>query len=284
MSQGHPTPFLDLSKRISAISRFEQVLTYFENNNDDINIGYYDKVKLVKFTYEYACNQSSRDLIVLVALCRMGIIDSDDYHVNLDDACLRDTLKAGLYRFANNLLQNFFLPLKALAGEKARPSSPRVLDNHSGSRKCMNRALLNMIHHGLLKTITDGDIEGPKNALTLRTSLRDAFKRFRIFFDPVEDKEDTYVIKAFPPGIPGLPVTRNLSSFNGGNDDLPDPRLLAAHRDIGHILYLSATRPLVGGEAQADEFTEGNSPGLKHEGTDMFGHTWVKLRPVRVKI
>ncbi|KAM0228891.1 hypothetical protein ACHAPO_010415 [Fusarium lateritium] len=370
MNPEHPTPFLDLSKRASAISRFEQVLTYFENHNDDINIGFYDKVKLVKFTYEYACNQSSKDLIVLVALNRMGIIDSYDYHVNLDDVDLRNALKAGLYRFANNLLQNFFIPVKAWAGEKARPSSPRFFDDFSlgedrmswemqflrdcfqressqGDRlrlgcllrdryRCVisrafdehqgsllygvsgkgrvtdngkrvyspvpdrfdkleiahilppfiftdgwsekpgsgsvNRGLLNMIHHGILKQrIMDNDIESIKNALTLSPSLRDAFSQFRIFFDPVEDEEDTYVIKAFPPGINGLPVKRKLSdsyvfvddlddhsikrtisAANVWGDDQPDPRLLAAHRAIGHILHFSATRSPAGGEVQAD--------------------------------
>ncbi|KAG8671062.1 hypothetical protein FPOAC2_04380 [Fusarium poae] len=334
MDHGHPTPFTSEANRVSAIRRFHQIITYFENNNDDIKIGYYDKLKIVKFTYEYACNQSSKDLLVLVALGHMGVLYSSDDNVDLENATLRDALQAGLNRFANLLLEAFFLPLKASTGEMAQRSPPYNLDivsegdshtfsemlyrlhrlhrlqrvclmrdqhrcvisgvfdaheaflryrtygercvDDDGKRlygpipnsfdkleiaqilphsfffqrgsfsrdlesgKCMQRAILNMIHHGLFKTIEDAS---PKNALTLSASLHQAFSQFRIFFDPVEGEEDTYEIKAFPPGIRGLPVKRKLSVFYGEEDDLPDPGLLAAHRAIGHILHLSTTSP-----------------------------------------
>lgn len=104
-------------------------------------------------------------------------------------------------------------------------------------------AILNMFDYNIVDLIEGSNIDRPRNALTLTHSLHRFFGDFQVFFNPVPGEEaHTYQINTFlPPTIlRGLvPVTRTLFLTESRNIDPPLPRLLALHRAIAHILYLS---------------------------------------------
>jgi len=104
-------------------------------------------------------------------------------------------------------------------------------------------AILNMFDHGVVDLIDGNDIDRSRNALTLTHNLHRFFGDFEVFFEPVAGQLHTYQIRSFlPSGITRglLPVTRTLFLTESRIIDPPLPRLLALHRAIAHILYLSA--------------------------------------------
>ncbi|KAK4194462.1 hypothetical protein QBC40DRAFT_290706 [Triangularia verruculosa] len=101
--------------------------------------------------------------------------------------------------------------------------------------------ILNMFDNGVLHLIEGSDIDRPRNAITLTSTLHASFGSFHLFFEPVPDKENTYRIQSFrsPLLLRNLPVVRELFLTEDRNIEPPSPRLLALHRAIGHILHLS---------------------------------------------
>jgi hypothetical protein len=103
-----------------------------------------------------------------------------------------------------------------------------------------------MFDHGVAHLIGGTDIDRPRNALTVTHQLRLLFGNFKVFFEPVQDGQQshTYDINSFlHPSIArtlDLPVTRTLYHINTSTIDTPLPRLLAVHRAIAHVLHLSA--------------------------------------------
>ncbi|PTD05662.1 hypothetical protein HYE67_000313 [Fusarium culmorum] len=51
---------MTLTERASAIDRFYQIITHFNN----IKPNQYDRVKLIRFTYEYSSDQLSQDNVL----------------------------------------------------------------------------------------------------------------------------------------------------------------------------------------------------------------------------
>lgn len=104
--------------------------------------------------------------------------------------------------------------------------------------------ILNMFDTDAAHLIDGPEIDRPRNALTLTSSLHQFFfGDFQIYFELVNGPPNTYRIDTFLP-YPALnnllPVTRSLSVTEGRTIDPPSPRLLAVHRAIAHILHLSA--------------------------------------------
>lgn len=103
-----------------------------------------------------------------------------------------------------------------------------------------------MFDMGVAYLIEGGEIDRPRNALTLTAYLHQFFGNFNVFFEPVDDDQQphTYRIGSFLPRSaiqnPSLPVTRTLYLAENRTIDPPSPRLLAVHCAIAHILHLSA--------------------------------------------
>ncbi|KAI3320936.1 hypothetical protein HD806DRAFT_537590 [Xylariaceae sp. AK1471] len=106
-------------------------------------------------------------------------------------------------------------------------------------------AILNMFDSGVVYMIEGGDIDRPRNALTLTRDFHVYFGEFKIFFEPVLDSQPhTYRMNSFLSRLllrdPAFPLTRTLHLSEDRTIDPPSPRLLALHSAIAHILHLSA--------------------------------------------
>ncbi|KAM3496754.1 hypothetical protein MY10362_009875, partial [Beauveria mimosiformis] len=100
--------------------------------------------------------------------------------------------------------------------------------------------ILNIFDSDVTHLINGVDVDRPYNAITLTLSLHRAFGNFDLYFTPITDRPHTYKIRSFQGiGYRMLPVTRALYLTADHGIDPPSPRLLALHRAIGHILYLS---------------------------------------------
>ncbi|KAI1269296.1 hypothetical protein F5Y18DRAFT_180688 [Xylariaceae sp. FL1019] len=104
------------SQRASAKHKFYRITEHFEANDSSSNTQY-SPSRLVRLTYEYALSEESRDNFLraffqAMALSLEGDIDSDI-----------EELRSPFFGFADYLLDNFFLPLKA-STKKTPQSSP----------------------------------------------------------------------------------------------------------------------------------------------------------------
>ncbi|EFY85509.1 hypothetical protein MAC_08456 [Metarhizium acridum CQMa 102] len=103
--------------------------------------------------------------------------------------------------------------------------------------------ILNMFDNDVVPLIEGPEIDRPRNALTLTSSLHFFFSGFEIFFEPLKDMPNTYKIDTFLPYAALnnlLPKTRTLFVTEQRTIDPPSARPLAIHRAIAHILHLSA--------------------------------------------
>ncbi|KAM0365043.1 hypothetical protein ACHAPK_009946 [Fusarium culmorum] len=111
------------SSQSPAKRRFDQIINHFGSEDDGRGPGRdtYDRVKLVSLTYEHSTNEKSKDkfLAVFFGFAGLPITDED---INFDDPTRRDELRASLDNFADYLLDNLFLPLKASTKKTPQPS------------------------------------------------------------------------------------------------------------------------------------------------------------------
>lgn len=100
-----------------------------------------------------------------------------------------------------------------------------------------------MFDRGVVHLIDGIDIDRPRNALTLAPLMHSHFGAFRIYFEPIQNQDNTYRFESFLTAPQNrslsLPVTRTLYVTENRTIDPPSPRLLAVHRAIAHILHLS---------------------------------------------
>ncbi|EGE02765.1 hypothetical protein TEQG_01802 [Trichophyton equinum CBS 127.97] len=78
--------------------------------------------------------------------------------------------------------------------------------------------------------------------MTLNPTAHLVFGGFDIFLEPVDSQEHTYYVKSLKSAISlafGLPVPPCLFISDDRSIEPPSPRLLALHRAIAHILFLS---------------------------------------------
>lgn len=102
--------------------------------------------------------------------------------------------------------------------------------------------ILNILDNGVIHLIEGQDVDRPRNAMTLTPTLHDAFRRFRVYFEPVSGQDHTYRIQSFLHRlvIRELPVIRTLHLAKNRTAEPPSPRLLALHSAIVRILHLTA--------------------------------------------
>ncbi|KAI1272767.1 hypothetical protein F5Y07DRAFT_286290 [Xylaria sp. FL0933] len=318
---------LSESQRAFAKHEFYRIADQFEGNNG-APTAQYSPARLVRLTYEYALSEASRDNFLRAFFHAMDLSLEDQGHDDLED------LRSPFFGFADYLLDNFFLPLKASTKKTPQPSPayhsavervqggsvlslPGTPDRLSALRgACLIRdrhrcvisrkfdlreaadrmrkagndaldddgnllredensvdvlevahilphslvktdagselspskqaalAILNMFDGGVVHLIEGTDIDRPRNALTLTTTLHSLFGDFQVFFEPLPSQLHTYRIDSFYPRIllrdPAFPITRTLYLSDHRTIDPPSPRLLALHRAIAHILHLSA--------------------------------------------
>ena len=100
-----------------------------------------------------------------------------------------------------------------------------------------------MFNDSVVYLIKDTNIDRPRNVIILTHDFHQLFGGFKVYLEPKGSKPHTYYINSTYIGILRhriFPVDRTLSLTNTRTINPPSPRLLAIHRAIALILYLSA--------------------------------------------
>ncbi|KAF4979686.1 hypothetical protein FZEAL_4145 [Fusarium zealandicum] len=113
---------LSKAHRVSALRRFYQVINYFDSNDNKRGPDQYDRVKLVRLTYEYSISQVSKDNVLIAAFDFLKLSISSEEDINFEDVTYRLEMQSHLYEFADYLIDNFFLPLKASTKKTPQPT------------------------------------------------------------------------------------------------------------------------------------------------------------------
>ncbi|KAI0517422.1 hypothetical protein F5B22DRAFT_124758 [Xylaria bambusicola] len=327
------TEGLSTIQRADAKRRFYRIVNHFLPDSEidsSARSQTYSPPRLISLTYQYALSDEARDnflraffLSVDLPIVRDGTGDDGD----------PEALRSSVFAFADYLMDQFFLPLKASIKKTPQPSpvfhsaiekvqgGPRtfagtpdrlsalrgaclIRDHHrcvishsfdsSEAQARMDKAgetnaldddgnllyqdpnrpgplevahiiphslmkvdanhelspskkaalaILNMFDTGVVHLIEAGDIDRPRNALTLTRPFHVHFGEFKIFFEPVADSQPhTYRIDSFLSRyiLPEFPLTRTLYLSENRTIDPPSARLLALHRAIAHIIHFSA--------------------------------------------
>ncbi|KAJ8122692.1 hypothetical protein ONZ43_g1170 [Nemania bipapillata] len=113
----NPTAAIPLSdsQRASAKHKFNLITEHFEVDNGSLNTQY-SPSRLVRLTYEYALSEESRDnfLRAFFQATALSIEGNDDSDI--------EDFRSPFFGFADHLLDNFFLPLKASTKKTPQPS------------------------------------------------------------------------------------------------------------------------------------------------------------------
>ncbi|KAI0141776.1 hypothetical protein GGR57DRAFT_508944 [Xylariaceae sp. FL1272] len=331
------TKAFEPAQRADAQRRFHRIVNHFvpaSEIDSSAPSQTYSPPRLISLTYKYALSDEARDNLLRAFFESVNVPVVEASSVDDDGSADADpeTLRSSVFAFADYLMDQFFLPLRATkktpqpspvfhsavervhGGPQSFASTPERLSALRGAclirdhHRCVishsfdsseaqarmkkagetnaldddgrllyqdpNRpsrlevahiishslmktdanselspskkaalAILNMFDTGVVYLIEGGDIDRPRNALTLTHELHAHFGEFNIFFEPVSDSQPhTYRIDSFAPRfiLPDFPLTRTLYLSENRTIDPPSSRLLALHRAIAHILHLSA--------------------------------------------
>ncbi|RSL78708.1 hypothetical protein CEP52_017609 [Fusarium oligoseptatum] len=114
-------PPLTPAQCLSAGRRFNQLVNHFDV--PDSSCKDYDRVKLVRLTYEYARSEESKGYFLRAFFESAGLaIDAEQEDTDLTDAAIQAKLRDSFVNFAEYLFENFFLPLKASTKKTPQPS------------------------------------------------------------------------------------------------------------------------------------------------------------------
>ncbi|KAF2458290.1 hypothetical protein BDY21DRAFT_284527 [Lineolata rhizophorae] len=118
-------PPLEAGRRAKARRRFYQIVNHFEpidNDNSSNNNNEYNRPRLVRLTYEYARSEESKDNVLRAFFQSMLLPINSDEDIDFTDKNLEDEVHSTLIGFADYLVDNFFLPLKASTRKTPQPS------------------------------------------------------------------------------------------------------------------------------------------------------------------
>ncbi|KAI0173167.1 hypothetical protein GGR52DRAFT_542148 [Hypoxylon sp. FL1284] len=110
-------PPLEAAQRTVAVRRFYRIIEHFETSSNSGDVSPYKRPQLVRFTYEYALSEESRDNLLRAFFRAMALSMGDD-NQSIDFEELRSIFLG----FADHLLDNFFLPLKASTKKTPQPT------------------------------------------------------------------------------------------------------------------------------------------------------------------
>ena len=110
------------NQRTNAQQRFYHIVKHFEternNNNNNNRTTQYSPPRLIRLTYEHALSEQSRDNFLRAFFLAMAL-SIDEQQEAEDDA---EDLRSAFFGFADYLMDNFFLPLKASTKKTPQPS------------------------------------------------------------------------------------------------------------------------------------------------------------------
>ncbi|KAK0657948.1 hypothetical protein B0T16DRAFT_402788 [Cercophora newfieldiana] len=113
--------FANVQERDRAICRFRRIVGYFEALEPPARNGKYNRPALVRLTFEYARSPESQDkfLGAFFRSLALGMLDESPDLSN--DSAVAD-FREPLFGFADFLVNNFFLPLRAATNKTPQPS------------------------------------------------------------------------------------------------------------------------------------------------------------------
>ncbi|RSL77561.1 hypothetical protein CEP52_017705 [Fusarium oligoseptatum] len=103
-----------------AKAAFYDIVNHLEDCSSPSEEKGYNRTKLVRLTYEYSRSDDPR-CPFLQEFLRFVNVAIDDY-IDFNDEAVVDKIRSGLKSFADFLVDNFFLPLKASATKTPQPS------------------------------------------------------------------------------------------------------------------------------------------------------------------
>ncbi|KAK0705604.1 hypothetical protein B0H67DRAFT_604372 [Lasiosphaeris hirsuta] len=113
--------FANAQERDQAISRFHRIVGYFEALEPLARNGKYNRPALVRLTFDYARSPKSEEKF-LGAFFRSLALGMLDESVDLSDDSVVADFREPLFGFADFLVNNFFLPLRAATNKTPQPS------------------------------------------------------------------------------------------------------------------------------------------------------------------
>lgn len=96
-------PSLETDQRIKAKNRFYSIVEHFDTESNS-NRTPYNRSRLIRYTYEYALSDASKDNFLLAFFRAMGLSINED-----GDSSLKQ-IESAFFDFADYLLDSFFLP------------------------------------------------------------------------------------------------------------------------------------------------------------------------------
>ncbi|KAG8415790.1 hypothetical protein J3458_009610 [Metarhizium acridum] len=111
------SPPLPANIRTQADHRFQEIMERFRDRDPDRS-SKYDRPKLINLIYQYAISQKSRDNILRAVFRALELpIEGDAVDFSTETALL-----LRLIGFADHLVDNFFMPLRALTAKTPQPT------------------------------------------------------------------------------------------------------------------------------------------------------------------
>ncbi|KAI0837286.1 hypothetical protein F5Y06DRAFT_271260 [Hypoxylon sp. FL0890] len=107
-------PPFGADQRSVATNKFHRIVNYF--NTRDTDRGPYNRSQLVNLTHQYALTEESRDNLLRAFFKVMTLSVDHDEDIDFDE------LRPKFFGFADFLLDNFFLPLKASTKKTPQPT------------------------------------------------------------------------------------------------------------------------------------------------------------------
>ncbi|KAK4194664.1 hypothetical protein QBC40DRAFT_290317 [Triangularia verruculosa] len=116
--------FANEQERAQAVGRFHRIVHHFEALEQPASrYGEgYNRPALVRLTFEYACSQESKDRFLGAFFRSLAIGMLDDHNVNLSDDSVVANFREAVFGFAEFLMANLFLPLRATTNKTPQPS------------------------------------------------------------------------------------------------------------------------------------------------------------------
>ncbi|KAK0736708.1 hypothetical protein B0T21DRAFT_411856 [Apiosordaria backusii] len=116
--------FANEQERAQAVGRFRRIVGHFEAVEQPASrYGEgFNRPALVRLTFEYARSQESKDRFLGAFFRSLAIGMLDDDNVNLSDDSAVADFREAVFGFAEFLMANFFLPLRATTNKTPQPS------------------------------------------------------------------------------------------------------------------------------------------------------------------
>ncbi|KID77229.1 uncharacterized protein G6M90_00g099530 [Metarhizium brunneum] len=116
------SPPLREDERALAESRFRQIIEHYEAYERPPPNTRYNRIELIRSTYNFARSGESKDNVLRAFFSAVGLPMKEPGDVDFSAKEIEDDILAKLTGFADYLIDNFFLPLKASTRRTPQPS------------------------------------------------------------------------------------------------------------------------------------------------------------------